>query len=232
MVKQCNYFSLFITFIILFCFSCAPLRPPIFLKQTPEQEKGIYHQVKEGETIWSIAKSYQVPAEDIVRANDYYEIKELRPGSLIFIPGVTKRIVTKPQPKEDPKVREEEDFIFPVKGEIISHFGSRNGRKHQGVDIKAPLGTEIKAISKGTVVYTDDKMRGYGKIIIIEHKNDFHSVYAHNKENLVKKGQKVTTGQVIALVGNTGTATCPQLHFEIRHKGECLNPLLFFSKRK
>lgn len=235
MVKQYNYFKLFAIFIILFCLSCAPLRPPVS-PVSPEQKKGIYHEVKEGETIWSIAESYQVSAEDIVRANDYCKIKELRPGSLIFIPGATKSIAPKlpsePPSEKIPKISYEVDFIFPVKGKIISHFGLRNGRQHQGVDIKAPLGTEIKAVSKGTVVYSSDKMRGYGKIIIIKHENDFHSVYAHNRENLVKEGQTVAKGQVVAFVGNIGETTCPHLHFEIRYKGECLNPLLFFSKRE
>lgn len=232
MVKQHNYFKFFLIFILLFDLGCASFHSSV----KPKKQKiiGIYHRVEKGETIWSIAELYQVPAENIVRINDYHKIKRLEPGTLIFIPGITKKLSAKIPFDESTKteIKYKTDFIFPVEGKIISYFGIRNGKKHQGIDIKAPLETKIKAISEGIIVYSDDKMRGYGKVIIIKHKNDFYSVYAHNKENLVKTGQKVTSGQIVALVGQTGRASCPQLHFEIRYKGKCLDPLLFFPKYK
>ncbi|MDI6782867.1 MAG: M23 family metallopeptidase, partial [bacterium] len=107
-------------------------------------------------------------------------------------------------------------FIWPVEGEVLSFFGERSGWIHQGVDIAAKKSTKIHAAMSGKVIYSDNKISGYGNMIIIEHKKGYSTVYAHNAKNLVKKGKRVNRGQVIALVGMTGNATGPHLHFEIR----------------
>ena len=118
-------------------------------------------------------------------------------------------------------------FIWPVEGEVLSFFGERSGRVHQGVDISAKKGTKIYAAMAGKVIYSDNELGRYGNMIIIEHKNGYSTVYAHNAKNLVKKGKRVTRGQVIALVGQTGNATGTHLHFEIRKGKETVNPLLY-----
>jgi murein DD-endopeptidase MepM/ murein hydrolase activator NlpD len=121
----------------------------------------------------------------------------------------------------------EQGYIWPVEGEVLSFFGERNGRMHQGIDICAKKGTKIYAVMAGKVIYSDNDLGRYGNMIIIEHNHGYSTVYAHNAKNLVKKGKRVNRGQVIALVGQTGNASGPHLHFEIRKGKEAVNPLLY-----
>ena len=117
-------------------------------------------------------------------------------------------------------------FIWRVNGTINSGFGPRGISSHDGIDIGAPEGTPIRAIEKGEVIYSD-QLRGYGNIIIVRHTGGFISVYAHNEANLVREGQAVSRGEVIARVGNTGRVTGPHLHFEIRKNNAAQDPLRY-----
>lgn len=119
---------------------------------------------------------------------------------------------------------------FPVEGgQIISNFGTRNGRPHKGIDIKAPEGTPIKAAQDGVVVFSGF-IKGYGNTVIIKHEGDYFTVYAHNKYNTTKEGEFVKRGTVIGYVGMTGNAETYHLHFEVRKRTNPLNPLLFFKE--
>jgi len=118
-------------------------------------------------------------------------------------------------------------FIWPVKGVVSSRFGVRNGRKHQGIDISAPKGTPIVAVAPGKVLYSDNKLKGYGNLVLVSHADGFLTVYAHNNENLVREGDMVKQGQKIALVGSTGHSEAPHLHFEIREGAKARNPMFF-----
>lgn len=121
--------------------------------------------------------------------------------------------------------RDSGTFKWPVPGSkrISSHFGPRHGRHHDGVDIAAKTGTSIIASANGVVKHSG-WMRGYGKVIVIKHPNGYHTVYAHNSRNIVKRGQKVSQGEVIAKVGSTGRSSGPHLHFEIRKNNKVSNP--------
>ena len=121
-------------------------------------------------------------------------------------------------------------FAWPVKGALISKFGIRNGRRHDGVDLKGGIGDPVKAAAKGKVVFSG-QMRGYGNLIIVRHDDDFFTVYAHNSKNIAKKDQAVKEGQLIAKVGRTGRATGPHLHFEVRRGQKARNPLFFLPHR-
>ena len=116
-------------------------------------------------------------------------------------------------------------FKWPVPGSkrISSFFGPRHGRHHDGIDIAAKRGTSIIA-SAGGVIKHSGRMRGYGNVVVIRHPNGYHTVYAHNSKNIVRKGQKVSQGEVIAKVGSTGRSTGPHLHFEIRKNNKVSNP--------
>ena len=114
-----------------------------------------------------------------------------------------------------------------MKGTIISPFGIRNGKKHDGIDIAASEGSPVFAAQKGEVIYNDSGIRGYGNIVMLKHTEGFITVYAHNKENLVKVGEIVEKGGVIATMGGTGNASGPHLHFEIRKDRNPRNPLFF-----
>ncbi len=119
--------------------------------------------------------------------------------------------------------------IWPVRGWVTSEFGTRvspfhEGMKfHQGIDIAAPVGTLIRASADGIVSYAGWE-RGYGNLVIVNHGYGISTRYAHCAEILVKKGDRVKRGQVIATVGATGRATGPHLHYEVRLKGVPVNP--------
>ncbi|MDK2920716.1 MAG: peptidoglycan hydrolase FlgJ [Desulfonauticus sp.] len=134
-----------------------------------------------------------------------------------------------------PDKRLGENFVWPVKGEISSSFGWRidpfTGQKawHSGIDIAVPKNTEVKACWSGKVIFAGEKA-GYGKTVILKHKNGLISLYAHNSKLLVEEGQFVRFGQKIALSGSSGRSTGPHLHFELR-KGElALDPLAWQNK--
>ena len=97
---------------------------------------------------------------------------------------------------------------------------------HDGVDIAVPVGTPVTAAASGRVIFAG-RMRGYGKIIIVQHQNHYVTVYAHDSTNLVREGQMVSRGQLIGRVGRTGRTTGANLHFEVRHNNIASNPLLY-----
>ncbi len=120
-------------------------------------------------------------------------------------------------------------FDWPVAhGTLSSGFGLRHGAMHQGLDIAAPVGTPVMAAASGRVIFVG-RMRGYGKIIIIQHENHYVTVYAHDSTNLVQEGQMVSRGQVIGRVGRTGHTTGANLHFEVRHNNIASNPLVYLA---
>ena len=120
------------------------------------------------------------------------------------------------------------EFIWPLDGigRVSSPFGQRNKNFHAGIDIPIAKGTPVLAAMDGKVVscaYTG----GHGNSILVAHKNNFYTRYSHNSEMIVKPGDEVKKGQIIALAGSTGNSTGPHLHFEIRFNDIPLNPLDF-----
>ncbi len=192
--------------------------------------------VRPGDNLFRIGKAYDVAYEELARVNRIKDVSQIHVGQRIFIPGATRQLpvetITPVEPSPaTPSMPEVPDssvdgFIWPVKGTINSGFGPRGISSHDGIDIGAPEGTPIRAIEKGEVIYSD-QLRGYGNIIIVRHTGGFISVYAHNEANLVREGQAVSRGEVIARVGNTGRVTGPHLHFEIRKNNAAQDPLRY-----
>lgn len=121
------------------------------------------------------------------------------------------------------------EWSYPLPdAKVISNYGGRGGRKHTGVDIKTHAGDEILAAFDGTVTMSQN-YAGYGKCIRIRHANGLETLYSHNSKNLVKVGDRVKAGQVIALVGQTGRATTAHLHFETRIDGQPFDPAKIFD---
>ncbi|MEB3342519.1 peptidoglycan DD-metalloendopeptidase family protein [Okeania sp.] len=119
-------------------------------------------------------------------------------------------------------------YSWPARGAMTSGYGPRWGRMHRGIDIAAPTGTPIVAAAPGEVTYADWNSGGYGYLVEIEHPNGSITVYAHNSEILVRKGQKVAQGELIAKMGSTGRSTGPHLHFEIHPKDSgAVNPMAY-----
>ncbi len=128
--------------------------------------------------------------------------------------------------KEVKPVSEDLDLQWPLASvEVSSHFGQRGRSFHEGIDLRAKVGTEVRAAQAGRVLYASSKIRGYGKMIVIRHAGKLATIYAHNSTLLVKRGDYVHQGQEIARTGNTGHSTGPHLHFEVRRDVAALNPL-------
>ncbi len=117
-------------------------------------------------------------------------------------------------------------FVWPVRGAVISEYGiGELGKRNDGINIAAPAGTPVRASADGEVVYRGSELEGFGNLLLVKHTDGFVTAYAHNDAMLVKKGDVVRKGQVIAKVGQTGSVTTPQLHFEIRQKLKSVDPL-------
>jgi murein DD-endopeptidase MepM/ murein hydrolase activator NlpD len=127
----------------------------------------------------------------------------------------------------------ENEFIWPIEqfDKISSPFGYRYGQLHTGADMPSPRGYPIVASMDGKVI-SSGYAEGHGITLLVEHRNGFYTRYSHNSFNLVKKGDYVKKGQIIALVGSTGKSTGNHLHFEVRYNDVPLNPLDFLPPRE
>lgn len=122
-------------------------------------------------------------------------------------------------------------FAWPVRGAVIAEYGIGDlGKRNDGINIAAPLGTPVRASADGEVVYRGSELEGFGNLLLVKHPDGFVTAYAHNDAMLVKKGDVVRKGQVIAKVGSTGSVATPQLHFEIRQKLKSVDPLSLLIK--
>ena len=121
-------------------------------------------------------------------------------------------------------------FPWPVRGRVLAGYGTAaSGTRNDGINIGAPKGAPVSAVDGGVVAYAGNELRGYGNLVLIKHPNGFITAYAHCEELLVKKGEKVSAGQVIAKVGATGGVTEPQLHFELRRGKTAVDPREFLA---
>lgn len=108
----------------------------------------------------------------------------------------------------------------------MSRFGARGRELHEGIDLAAPEGTAVVAAGAGVVIFAGEQ-RGYGLLVLIAHAGDLVTVYAHNQENLVVRGEHVERGQQVARVGRSGNASGPHVHFEVRRAAKPSDPLPF-----
>lgn len=200
---------------------------------------GTQHLLRPGENLYRLSRYYDVPVRDIRRANGIRNVTEVRAGRKLFIPGARKSqpggslalasVATMPgPPKTDLRelAQREADlsFTWPVSGAVSSRFGQRNGRPHEGIDIPARKGTRIRAAEAGRVIHSGANLGAYGRVVIIKHAGRYQTVYAHNRRNLVRKGEFVEKGQTIAEVGKSGNASGAHVHFEIRRDRRPLDP--------
>lgn len=218
-------------------------------------KKGIYYTIKKGDTLTSISKKYQSEISEIAVLNNI-DGSDIMAGRKIFIPGaveqsetVSKKIIIRG--KDDTRVadlknRKEKNvhvekkvtgvvLTWPLRGPVTSGFGYRKDpfsgsrRFHCGMDIGAEIGTPVKAAGNGKVIFSGWK-GSYGYLVVISHEKNYISVYAHNSKNLVKTGETIKKGEVVALSGNTGAVTGAHLHFEIRKGTIPLNPRRLLKK--
>jgi murein DD-endopeptidase MepM/ murein hydrolase activator NlpD len=197
----------------------ASVPPPISIQQCVQVnhqfvEAKKIHYVKKQETLFQISNIYGISAEKIAIANNIKDPSQISVGQAIVIPGNLYS-----------------NIIWPLRGKISSYYGKRQGRGlHTGIDIVAPKGTPIKAVADGLVIASGKGLDGfskYGRIVILDHGNGVRTIYSHNKKNNVRSGSCIRTGDVIGEVGDSGNATGPHLHFEIRKYGNPVNPTLY-----
>jgi lipoprotein NlpD len=135
----------------------------------------------------------------------------------------TQPIVT--SPSKPVKIESEGTWAWPIKGKQIRGYGDEGSK---GLDIATPIGTKVKAVQPGTVVYAGANLHGYGKLVIVKQQDDLMTAYAHNSQLLVTEGSKVSAGQVLALSGDT-EAPQPMLHFEVRKTGKPVDPTKYLK---
>ncbi len=202
------------------------------------QGDGVFHTVQRGENIFRISRHYQVSVSSVLDANQIRDERSLQVGERLWIPEARRSppeyaLIPPPAGVGDAPQRARNDaiqngnlsFAWPLRGRLTGRFDRRRGRLHEGIDLAAKPGTLIRASESGRVIYSGNGLGGYGKVVIVRHSKVYASVYAHNRKNRVRKGAFVDKGEAIAEVGQTGNATGPHLHFEIRRDEHAQDPL-------
>jgi len=181
-----------------------------------DRENSLTHIVIRGENLYRIGLKYGVTADDLRRWNSLSNIN-INPGQSLIVYAKTPATF----PQTTPSTTRARMPLENIR--VLSEFGIRDGRMHNGIDLGAPAGTPILAVLPGRVVFSGIQ-RGYGNVVIIEHDNFIMTVYGHNEANLVTLGDTIDQGQWVARVGNTGNTRTYHLHFEYRLKGIAKNP--------
>ena len=121
-------------------------------------------------------------------------------------------------------------FRWPVRGKVITSYGAKtNGKANDGINLAVPEGTPVKAAEDGVVAYSGNELKGYGNLVLVRHSNGYVTAYAHASELMVKRGDTIKRGQIIAKSGQSGEVGSPQLHFEIRKGSSPVDPLQFLN---
>ena len=228
------------------CWSSAGRYPP----------KGEWVTITTGDSVSALSERFKVPQEDIVELNGLSDPSRILVGQRLFIPRfardftpLTRREVKSVSSRQSRQESSQKVVVglaslkgappelmrelkWPIKPSLAdgiglsSGFGTRAGRPHEGIDLRAPKGTPVRAALSGEVVRSEMSQGGYGLVIYLQHRGGVQTRYAHHSRNLVKVGRHVRAGEVIAEVGSSGRSTGPHLHFEVRVRGEAINPLL------
>lgn len=219
---------------------------------TKDKITGDFYTVKSGDSLMSISRKSGVSYSNLIRINHLQKPYGIYTGQRIYLKSnsssesladripqkvvpvaggntqttanstaVPASVATAPTKVVSGKSRAVSgvSWMWPARGTVIRKFSSTN----KGIDIAGSRGQNVNAAASGQVVYSGNALRGYGNLIIINHDNEYLSAYAHNDMLLVKEGQRVKKGQVIAKMGSTD-ASRVMLHFEIRYRGNSVNP--------
>jgi murein DD-endopeptidase MepM/ murein hydrolase activator NlpD len=196
------------------------------------------HILQHGQTLYSVSRMYGVSLEALKRANGIKDERKVAAGTSLLIPLKVPERTAQSAPHGDrhqggddagpaPGVRpaKRPDFQWPIEGAITGPFGPRGKHAHhEGIDIDGSDGDRIRAAASGTVVFAGSNGE-YGRTVIIDHGDGLRTLYGHASKLLVKEGEEVRPGDVIAAVGHSGNARGSHLHFEVRRDGRPVNPL-------
>ncbi len=209
------------------------------------------YTVKKGDSIYVISRAFGVDMARLARTNNIKKPYIIHEGEVLRIPSgnryyksTSKNIkmaaINKsdnkytPRPKKisrkivDVPPKSSGRFSWPVNGKVISSYGPKKGGLHNdGINIKAARGTPVKSAENGVVAYVGSELEGFGNLVLVRHENRYMSAYAHLDKAIVKKGQRLSKGDVLGKVGSTGGVDTPQLHFEIRKGTKALNPMKY-----
>lgn len=193
----------------------------------PKGAEGKYHRIEKGQTLWKVSKIYNVDLDDLIALNHISDVTNIETGQLIFIPKTNTPVLPLPTPSKTSL----EDFIWPVHGKVVNGFGQTvNNMVNKGINIFPSGNSDVVAARSGKVVFYSSKFLGYGKTIIIDHRDGFYTVYARNKEVFIKPGDDVSQGAMIAKLGATSSRDNDNyLHFEIRKGHVSQNPNFYLN---
>lgn len=182
------------------------------------------HVVAKGDTAFGIAIEYGVPFDQIATANGLDPDAKLKPGQKLIIPAVIEvprqAVAGAPaKPSGDPKFRR------PTDGAILLGWQRRaDGVGHEGLDFAAAMGDRVGAAAAGKVIFAGDEPNRFGRLVVIDHGNDWYSAYGNLSKVTVKRGEQVRAGERIGLAGDAGDADRPEVHFEIRKDKKPVDP--------
>jgi len=206
--------------------SCATTGGILQSEEGTTREAGVWHRVEEGQTLWRIAKTYRVSLEDVKSVNDIQDVVHVAKGTWIFIPGAEEVLYVQGSTGSEPGEALNPEFVWPINGEIVQSFGESDADFNYGIDIGSVKSQDVVATLEGTVVLSG-LIRGYGTTIIIEHENDFCSLYAKNIKSLVREGQRVNRNSIIARAESSTFVPGDVVHYELFYKGKPVNPLYY-----
>jgi murein DD-endopeptidase MepM/ murein hydrolase activator NlpD len=208
-----------------------------------------------GKPVMVLAKANNIPPDTLVKVGERIIVPDVQPGTgPVLAPRAqapastpvqdlanaesphSARVAVTEAPPQTSTIKTAEPagnlptFRWPARGRVIAGFGpTPNGLQNDGINIAVPEGTPIKAAEDGTVAYAGNELKGYGNLVLVRHENGFVTAYAHASDVLVKRGDVVKRGQVIAHSGQTGNVTSPQLHFEIRKGATPVDPSQYLN---
>ncbi len=210
--------------------------------QTIAMPRPPVHVVQRGENLYRIGLRYGVPFQQLASHNGIRAPYEIEVGQQIRLPhgaqvasttsGGSSRAPTTSAPNDryapPPAEAGAPRFDWPIRGQVLSSFGRRpNGERNDGINIEATTGAEVRAAAPGQVVYAGSELAGYGQLVLVRHSGGFVTAYAHNSRLLVREGDQISRGQIIAQAGATGTVDRPQVHFEIRSGVNPVDPMSY-----
>ena len=201
------------------------------------------HTVQPGETLFAIARRYGLTTTDLAGRNRLAPPYEVSVGQRLVIsgdpappprPGIAPEAAPKAAaavvPRASPAAARK-GFDWPLRGRVLSRFGAkRGGLRNDGINIAAAPGADVLAADDGVVAYAGNELRGFGNLVLIRHARGYTTAYAHNGDLLVRRGDRVHRGQVIARAGASGNVARAQLHFEIRRGTRAIDPITLLPR--